>query len=63
MLVRARDAVACVLSPQLHGRIRTEDPSIQRLPLSPRRCPALPDDDEPCMLLGRKEKKENLLDV
>jgi hypothetical protein len=33
MLVRARDAVACVLSPRLllypHGRIRTEEPSIR----------------------------------
>jgi hypothetical protein len=40
-----------------------------RLPLSPRRCPALPDDDEPCMLLGKKKKKRTtclflfLLDV
>jgi hypothetical protein len=33
-----------------------------RLPLSPRRCPALSDDDDPCMLLGKKKKKkENVL--
>jgi hypothetical protein len=35
--------------------------SAVRLPLSPRRCPALPDDDDPCMLLGKKKKKQNLL--